>query len=161
LLSTRKGCTKGLVKPLLFVLFNNVSRYNYCLHMRWTSKVVNLRVVVFYDGFNQSENNLSRVDNLMFTSYMNTLNYFIIPKLLKVVYYLNLLFCRRLQNNFWKKIYNYRTGLKKNIQLQNRTEKKYTITEPDWKKIYNYRTVIVYFFSVRFCNCIFFFSPVL
>jgi hypothetical protein len=92
--------------------------------MRWTSKVVNLRVVVFYDGFNQSENNLSRVDNLMFTSYMNTLNYFIIPKLLKVVYYLNLLFCRRLQNNFWKKIYNYRTGLKKNIQLQNRTEKK-------------------------------------
>jgi hypothetical protein len=108
--------------------------------MRWTSKVVNLRVVVFYDGFNQSENNLSRVDNLMFTSYMNTLNYFIIPKLLKVVYYLNLLFCRRLQNNFWKKIYNYRTGLKKNIQLQNRTEKEYTITEPDWKRIYNYRT---------------------
>jgi hypothetical protein len=39
--------------------------YNYCFHMRWTSKV----------------DNLSRVDNLMFTSSEEN-NCFIIPKLL-------------------------------------------------------------------------------
>jgi hypothetical protein len=31
--------------------------------MRRTSIVVNLRVVVFHEGFSQRENNLSRVDN--------------------------------------------------------------------------------------------------
>jgi hypothetical protein len=54
--------------------------------MRRTSIVVNLRVVVFHEGFSQRENNLSRVDNLIFTSYEGN-NCFTIPKLL--VYNLN------------------------------------------------------------------------
>ena len=50
--------------------------------MRWTLKVVNSRVGVFLKGFfSLRENNLSRVDNLMFTSYEGN-NYFIILKLL-------------------------------------------------------------------------------
>jgi len=49
--------------------------------MRRTSIVVNLRVVVFHDGFSQRENNLSRVVNLIFTSYEGN-NCFTIPKLL-------------------------------------------------------------------------------
>jgi hypothetical protein len=56
--------------------------YNYCLHMRWTSKIINTRVVIFSKGFSPSENHLSRVDNLMFTSYEGN-DCFIIPKLKK------------------------------------------------------------------------------
>jgi hypothetical protein len=42
-------------------------------------KDINLRVVVFPEGFSQSENKLSTVDSLMFTSYEGN-NRFIIPK---------------------------------------------------------------------------------
>ena len=51
------------------------------------------------------ENNLSRVDNLMFTSYEGN-NYFIKTWMF--------CFSRRQQNNFWYKKKNYGTGLKKN-----------------------------------------------
>jgi hypothetical protein len=63
----------------LTVLFT-VTSVSYCLHMRWTFKVVNPRVVVFTEGCCPRENNLLRVDNLMFISYEGN-NCFIIPKL--------------------------------------------------------------------------------
>ena len=62
-----------------------------------------------HEGFSPRENNLSRVDNLMFTSYEGH-NCFIIPKLLYDVYDLNVYFCRRQQNNFQYRKYNYGTG---------------------------------------------------
>ena len=68
-------------------------------YMRRISKVV----------FQPEENNYQRVD----TSY-KAITVFIIPKLLKDVYNLNVLFCRRQQNNNWYRKYNYGTGLKQN-----------------------------------------------
>ena len=62
-----------------------------------------------HEGFSPRENNLSRVDNLMFTSYEGN-NCFIIQKLLYDVYDLNDYFCRRQQNNFQYRKYNYGTG---------------------------------------------------
>jgi hypothetical protein len=35
-----------------------LNKYNYCLHMRWTLKVVNLWVVVFHEVFSPGGNNL-------------------------------------------------------------------------------------------------------
>jgi len=66
-------------------------------------------VGVFPEVFSPRENNLSRVDNLIFTSYEGH-NCFIIPKLLYDVYDLNVLFCRRQQNNFQYRKDNYGTG---------------------------------------------------
>jgi hypothetical protein len=72
--------------------------YNYCSHMRWISKVVSPRVVDF-----PKDNNLSRVDNVMFISYEG-INCFIIPKLSSKGVYktchnvlLNFTFCRLLK----------------------------------------------------------------
>ena len=54
---------------------------NYCIHMRWTTKIVNPRVAVFHEGFSPRKNNLSRVDILIFTSCEGN-NCFIIQTLL-------------------------------------------------------------------------------
>ena len=61
--------------------------------------------------FSTRKNNVLRVNNLMFTSYGGN-NCFIISILLYYVYNLNVLFCRRQQNNFRYREYNYRTGWK-------------------------------------------------
>ena len=60
--------------------------YNYCLHMRWSSKVVNPRVVVFHEGFSRGWGKTCYLSkqplkgcNLMFTSYDEGNNCFIIP----------------------------------------------------------------------------------
>ena len=49
--------------------------YNYFDHMRWTSKVLNHNVVILPEGFNPSEGNTRRVDNLAFTSCMKTITF--------------------------------------------------------------------------------------
>ena len=73
--------------------------------MRSTSKVVNRRVFVF-----PSENNILRIDKLMFNSYEDN-NCFIIPKLhLYSKMFMTWMFCFAKDN---KIIYNYGTGLKK------------------------------------------------
>jgi cytochrome b involved in lipid metabolism len=64
--------------------------------------------------FSPREHNLSKVDNFLPSHEGN--NCFIIRKLLKDVYNLNVLFCKRQQNNFLHRKYN--------DQLRNRIEKK-------------------------------------
>jgi hypothetical protein len=64
--------------------------------------------------FSPREHNLLKVDNFLPSHEGN--NCFIIRKLLKDVYNLNVLFCKRQQNNFLHRKYN--------DQLRNRIEKK-------------------------------------
>ena len=61
-----KKCHVVLSKPIVLIYNKRgIIMYNYCLYMRWTSKTVNPREVVFPEGFSSLKNNLSRVDNLM------------------------------------------------------------------------------------------------
>ena len=65
----------------------------------------------FPEGFNLKEDNFSRVDNLMLTSYEGN-DCFIIPNYSKMLKNVHVLLCRRQQNNL-----RYSS-----IQLRNQTE---------------------------------------
>jgi hypothetical protein len=89
------------------------SLWNYCLHTRWTSKVATPRMVVFPEGLSLSENNLSRVDSLMLTSYEGNNCFLLYPNYSKM--FNTWMFCFVEDNKIISSI-----------------EK--TITETNWKK---------------------------